>query len=95
MSCINREGNIGSSQKSYRPREGYELHQELTIITSQIISYRPREGYELHHFWKLKVLILQKVIVPVRGMSCIIIFAPPHCSREERYRPREGYELHQ
>ena len=66
-------------------------------MTYSIISkpcYRPREGYELHRErFLLKLGVVPNVIVPVRGMSCILglmtIYAAP-----TGYRPREGYELH-
>ena len=38
-----------SYSKSYRPREGYELHLcPPTLPHPTFLRYRPREGYELH-----------------------------------------------
>ena len=33
----------------FRPREGYELLQEISYWLSKGYSFRPREGYELLH----------------------------------------------
>ena len=78
----------------YRPREGYELHLKTKNIILRSLSYRPREGYELHRDYHGKPDTQGKrVIVPVRGMSCIRSVRRL-AENHEGYRPREGYELH-
>ena len=78
MSCISFTGSRASPQvESYRPREGYELHPLSSSFTiwERIERYRPREGYELHRTGSSSPsLIFWNVIVPVRGMSCILVF---------------------
>ena len=85
-SCINSELSLLTSRLSgYRPREGYELHLKLKIemCDEPKIGYRPREGYELHHVAGQAGFRYQ-VIVPVRGMSCIVQNIPRsglHCRK--------------
>ena len=73
MSCIQRGGSLRPRPRGYRPREGYELHHRDAGCTFPRIGYRPREGYELHRErFLLKLGVVPNVIVPVRGMSCIV-----------------------